>query len=358
MAKVIHEHKYPTLEAIDIEMEAAQERSFRPYLGMSAIGFPCERRIWLDFRFTALPFFKAATLRKFEDGHTSEAVMAARLQMLTGITLFTTAPDGKQIGFCDVRGHVKGHIDGMIMGILEAPNSWHVWEHKACEDTKKNKLEKLVNECEETALEKWDAQYFAQAQYYMRTAKIKRHFLTVSSPGCRTAISVRTHYDAAKAADIAARAERLVKAPVPPERIASDREHFLCKYSCGNADVCFGTQAPIVSCRSCVHSEAVADGNWRCTYTGKYLTLNDQYVACKDHLYIPDLLDTWAMVADADLEENTITYNNKLNGKLFTNGRWNREYTSWEIYMCQDKQIIGDPDVTLAKETTGARLHE
>jgi hypothetical protein len=209
MAKLNLEHRYPTLEAIDPAMEAAQERSMRPYLGMSAIGFPCHRRLWLDLRFTAQPFFKAATLRKFEDGFFSEDVMAKRLKLVAGVTLLTTNEvTGKQIGFTDVNGHVRGHVDGMIIGLLEAPNTWHVWEHKSVDDASKNKLERLVNECEETALQNWNPQYYDQAVYYMRSSKTKRHFLTVSSAGCRTAISVRTHHNPEHGRDLHTKAQR------------------------------------------------------------------------------------------------------------------------------------------------------
>ena len=42
---------------------------------------------------------------------------------------------------CD--GHVRGHCDGLIQGGLkEAPQTAHVWEHKAVNETKFKKPEK------------------------------------------------------------------------------------------------------------------------------------------------------------------------------------------------------------------------
>src|SRR5690625_5842237 len=89
----------PTLLAVDEQMEARQQSRFRPYLGMSAIGGPCDRRLWLEFRWADKPRFEARTLYMFDDGHRTEDLMAARLRMVPGITLHTVDPStGRQFG--------------------------------------------------------------------------------------------------------------------------------------------------------------------------------------------------------------------------------------------------------------------
>lgn len=359
MAKVNFSHEYPTLQAIDRAMELHQDKKTRSYLGMSGIGFPCARRIWLDFRKASIPFFEAVTLRKFDDGHRSEAIMADRLRMVTGVTLLTDDGHGNQIGAIDHFGHVRGHVDGMILGILEAPKSWHVWEHKSVDDKKKNALEKLVNECEETALEKWNGDYFAQAQYYMLTMKAKRHFLTVSSPGCRTAISVRTHYDSVKAHQYSQRALEIVASDSPPDRIASDKEYFLCQYSCNHMAQCHDQQSPQVNCRTCLHSAPCLQGDsgeWVCTRHKNTLDSELQERACGDHLFIPAMLSAWALLCDADEKANAVCYTNAITGKVFWNGKRGTDYTSLEILACADKALIGDDDINLFKQTFDGRL--
>ena len=77
----------PTLEAADAALEAAQDRSVRPYLGASAIGDPCARKLWYGFRHAAPPSFSAEVLKRFEDGHHGEDVQAARLRLVDGIEL-------------------------------------------------------------------------------------------------------------------------------------------------------------------------------------------------------------------------------------------------------------------------------
>ena len=46
------------------------------------------------------------------------------------MTLFTELPDGKQYNFEAFQGRFKGHADGIIQGIIQAPKTQHVWEHK------------------------------------------------------------------------------------------------------------------------------------------------------------------------------------------------------------------------------------
>src|SRR6516165_4637020 len=83
----------PTLAAVDraIEERAAQQPS-RPYLGMSAIGHPCARALWYSFRWVASKQWSAEVLKRFDDGDRGEEVMAARLRLVSGITLLTIDP--------------------------------------------------------------------------------------------------------------------------------------------------------------------------------------------------------------------------------------------------------------------------
>ncbi len=66
----------PTLLALDAALEEAQRSSPRLYLGASSIGENCERRLWLSFRWAKQGFIEAAGLRRIEDGHRGEKVLA------------------------------------------------------------------------------------------------------------------------------------------------------------------------------------------------------------------------------------------------------------------------------------------
>ena len=225
--------KDPTLEAMDRAIEArALLEPKRNYLGMSAIGHPCERKLYYDFRVTTRPAHDAATLKRFEDGHRGEDLMAARLRLVPGVTLHTIDQNtGKQFGFEDHGGKFKGHMDGAIVGLLQAPSTYCVWEHKCVNEEKQAKLKKLkASKGEKDALAAWDEIYYSQAVLYMHYSGMTRHYLTVSTPGERSTISCRTEENPEAAIRLIEKARRIIEAPYPLARISNDPAWYVCKW--------------------------------------------------------------------------------------------------------------------------------
>jgi hypothetical protein len=317
MAELPDLHRDPTLEAVDAAIEAAQDRYRRGYLGMSALGRPCERELWYGFRWCSEVAFNAATLKRFADGHHGEDLQAARLRMVDGIELHTHDQDGGQFGFYDLGGHLSGHMDGAVLGLLQAPKTWHVWEHKQVDEKKQRALEKAKRELgEKAALAAWDETYHAQAQLYMHFSGMTRHYLTCSTPGGRHTVGVRTDYHAPAAWRLLKRAERIVRAAEPPPRISDDPDFYICRW-CDHREICHEGKVAAVSCRSCVHATPELDGDrrWSCARWKKGLSPAEQRDGCELHLLIPALVPR--RVVDADPEENSITYEGGLkNGGL------------------------------------------
>ena len=243
MAKLPAIDKDPTLEAMDrcIEERARQEPR-RNYLGMSAIGHPCERKLYYDYRSTVRKAHDAATLKRFEDGHRGEALMADRLRLVHGITLLTVDPEtGKQFGFQDHDGEFRGHMDGAIHGLLQASAAWHCWEHKCVKEEKQAKLVKLKAEKgEKNALAEWDEIYYAQAMLYLHYSGMDRHYLTVSTPGERSTVSCRTDANPEVALKLIEKAKRIIDAPFPLARISNDPSWWQCRW-CDHIDTCHKT---------------------------------------------------------------------------------------------------------------------
>ena len=230
----------PTLAAVDREMEArARRQPRRDYLGFSSIGHPCSRKLQYDLRATEQQSHDAATLKRFEDGHRGEALMASRLRMVPGIRLWTVDPEtAGQIGFSDFGGRFKGHADGVIQGLIQAPETPHVWEHKATNERKQAKLAALKIELgEKNALAAWDEVYHAQAILYMHYANLTRHYLTCSTPGERTTVSVRTNADPEAALKLIDKARRILDAKYPLARISNSPEWWQCKW-CEHREQC------------------------------------------------------------------------------------------------------------------------
>ena len=230
----------PTLEAADAALAAAERaRPRRGYLGMSAIGHPCGRKLWYGLRSPVAEAFDAATLKRFADGHASEEIQAARLRLVQGVTLWTVDPaTGRQFGYEDHGGLFRGHLDGVICGLLQAPRVPHVWEHKAVGEKKQAQLVKLKGELgEKNALKAWDEVYYAQAVLYCHYAELDRHYLTCASPGTRTVVSVRTDADPDHAKALIAKAKRIIEALAPLARLSNTPDWWQCRF-CEYRTVC------------------------------------------------------------------------------------------------------------------------
>lgn len=310
------ELKDPTLAAVDAAIESKQQTQHRLYLGMSGIGDPCSRKLFYSFRWAKPPQFDAATLKRFDDGHKGEDVQAERLRFVDGITLHTLDPQtGRQFGFSDIDDHFKGHMDGVVLGLLQAPKTSHVWEHKQVGEKSQAKVAKLKRELgEKTALSKWNPTYYAQAVLYMDYSGMERHYVTVATPGGRETISVRTDADKDEASRLKAKASSIIKTDSAPTRISETPDYFVCRW-CDFKEVCHGGELPDRTCRTCVHSTPVEGGKWRCEKHDHILSTAAQIDGSPSHLFLPSLVP----YEQEDAGDDRISYP-KLDGSVWKDG--------------------------------------
>lgn len=291
----LHDYVCPTLQASDRAFEDGQDTKRRAYLGMSAIGNACERALWYGFRWAITVRFDAATLKRFDDGHASEAVAVQRLKATPGLEVHDTDEDGEQFGFKDIGGHFSGHMDGVALGLVQAPKTWHVLEIKASEKWQDlDKVRKKVGE--KHALAEWNATYYAQAVLYMDYAGIERHYLVCVSPGARKWTAVRTDADPAFAQILKDRARRIIFTDHAPKRIGGP-DSFTCRF-CDFSAICHQAAQANRSCRTCLNVTPTEDGEWRCDKFGHNLSRTDQEAGCKGHRFLPDLVSGEQIDAD------------------------------------------------------------
>lgn len=273
----------PTLEAADRRLEALQERRHSNRLGASQIGHECERALWYAFRWMTEIFFDAATLKRFRDGHDGEAEIIRRLQSVEGIEM---PEEGKQHETTECDGHFVSRIDGVILGLLQAPKTYHTFEAKVTSEENLKKLEKAKEEVgEKDALKKWNSVYWAQAIIGTYLEGLTRHYLVAGSPGVRREVSVRTNNDTVEALKLLAKARRVIYATQPAERIG-DATFFRCRM-CDHAGLCHGNTFGLVHCRSCAYSTPIENAQWWCEKFNRILTIADQKAGCSEHLYLP-----------------------------------------------------------------------
>lgn len=264
----------------------------RHSLGMSAIGKECERELFYSFRKCSSDSYNIIGIKAAYDGDLQEIEMAAKLKKLPYIELFDRDPSNpdKQIGYTLLLGHFRGHFDGIIKGILESPGTWHVWEHKSKKETLFNKLKKLRDEHgEKKALELWDIMYYCQAQIYMHCSKTTRHFMTVTTPGGRDDISIRTEYNAKKAELIIEKAQRIIFDNSLPAKINDSPEYFGCRF-CDHKEVCHFKEFPLVNCKTCRYRKPVKDSENYCHLKNEIIDRNHLNIGCEKHIYYPALI--------------------------------------------------------------------
>jgi CRISPR/Cas system-associated exonuclease Cas4 (RecB family) len=313
--------------------EDRADRKPRAYLGASQLGEPCARRLWLSFRWAGAETFGGRMLRLFDTGVREEARLIDELRAI-GVQV-----EGQQFEVSAFGGHLAGHLDGAVLGLEEAPRTWHVMEcktHKA----------KLYAEVVAKGVEASKPVHFAQLQVYMGLTEMPRAaYFSV----CKDTDEIdlqRVEFDQAAFDKLMTKAKDIIFAAEPPARISDDPAWFQCRF-CPFRDYCHGEKVAAMSCRTCAHSTPQAAGGWRCEHHGAELDEPTQRAGCGEHRFIPALLERVAELVAAD--GNKIRWRNKLTGRTFDQPG----YDSAELAAAQDFRVIGDDYVQEFKAVFG-----
>jgi hypothetical protein len=195
-------------------------------------------------------------------------------------------------------GHFGGSLDGIAINLLEAPKSWHVLEFKT-HSTKSfaDLLSKKVKNSKPL--------HFAQMQIYMHMMSITRAmYLAVCKENDDVYVE-RLEVDPVFAEGLLDKAQRIIFASTPPQRISSDPTWYQCRM-CDHAPVCHVNQvnaaAAEINCRTCLHATPV-EGGWHCARHDKALNDAQQRAACTQHLFIPSLVPGQQIDAGEDWVE-------------------------------------------------------
>jgi hypothetical protein len=203
----------------------------RGYLGASAVGHECLRRIQFDWMCN--PEHPARLRAIFDRGHYFEARSREHLTRAG----FVYAPENR-LKFSALDGMLTGHADGVLVSGPKVTDIGYpcLWEHKALN----NKGWKSIDR---DGLEKAYPQYTAQVTLY-------QHFLGVSdNPAIFTAVNAdtceRVHllvpYDAGRARLCISRAETVIAATRAGEllpRFTTDPNNWRCRL-CGHKERCW-----------------------------------------------------------------------------------------------------------------------
>lgn len=342
------------------EKREALEQS-RTYLGASAIGQECERRLWYGFRQIAREKFEGRMLRLFQTGHLSEPRFVADLRSIGAEVYDVNPADGKQFGFVGTAGHMRGHMDGCARDIPTGGRKWHVLEFKT-------HSAKSFAELKKKGVRLAKPVHYAQMLWYMGKSGMDRALYLAVNKDTDELYAERIEFDAVEFAKLEAKAERIVYAATPPARLSDDPKFYLCNI-CSMKGVCHEMRPPALSCRTCVHStpEADGDGRWSCMKApegrNSSIPIHVQRTGCPQHLPLPFLI-TWAEAHDAG--DGWIEFVRRDNGRHFVIAAQGvvapptltgePTYSSAEISAAQDHRVICDEFVDSCRTDLGARL--
>lgn len=333
-----------TIQALIDKHHEARAEPPRPHMGCSQLGHPCDRWLWLSFRWAVQPTFPGRILRLFRRGHNEEEIIISDLRAI-GVDIRNST--GRNQERVDFGCHVSGSIDAIIeSGVPEAPKARHIAEFKT------HSL-KSFNAMEKDGVEKAKPEHFVQMQLYMHGTDIKRALYVAVCKDDDRIYTERVKYDKSVAEKFVARGQRLALDDRMPPPISTDPSWYQCKF-CDAHEFCHSTKTTKhVNCRTCAHSTAKADSTWRCErHDADGIPVEFQREACDSHVLHPDLVP-WDIKEGPD--QWTAIY--VIEGKDVANGEGDAHvYTSREILANPKMCSMGDEYVEELRQTFDARI--
>ena len=261
--------------------------SYRPYLGMSQIGNPDERMLWLNFRWCLPPnSFEPRISRIMDLGQHLEDIIVDYLKKAQGFEVFEKDKNGKQYTASLLGDHFSGHIDGVIKG-LPTVKSPAILEIKTANDKRFNNL------TSEGSYERWSMEYEAQVHCYMGAFKLDKCLALVYNKNNSDIYTEVINKDEEIFQSMLAKARRIITSENPPESLIPETDWRIKSLAKESRDVYMQRAYPQEkNCRNCKHSKPLIDSSgatWLCNKGQEISNPKMQRRACQDHEWITGL---------------------------------------------------------------------
>lgn len=252
--------------------------------------------------------------RLFSHGDIEEKRLVKDLTSI-GLKVLSHDPKtGRQFSFKLFGGHFGGSLDGVALGLVEAPNAWHLLEFKTHNDKSFKLLEKKgVREAK--------PEHFAQMQSYMGMSKeylnapLSRALYLATNKNTDDIYEERIKYEEDEYLKIKTKAKRIIFSNYPLAKISEKPDFYKCKW-CNFSEVCHPQQdnikIPEKNCRTCCFSSPKEDGTWYCEEHQQSLSFKKQVAGCDQHLFLPDLIG----YEQVDVTEEGIIYKDSSGNRI------------------------------------------
>jgi hypothetical protein len=276
----------------------------RSHLGASLIGDPCQRKLWLQFRWTYREPTDGRKQRLFNRGHREEARFIEWLKGI-GATVYehsqalwfspqlddyilkgwfddTSGGTGSYEIVNDSPWHVEqaakrgielkqfrisgvmGHFGGSLDGIAFLPERYGIKEPVLLE-FKTNGTGAGFNKVCDEGMAAAKQLHFAQTSTYGSYPEYNFRFVLYFNINKN---DDSLHVEAVKldhnlGRQMQEKAERIILSQEPPPRLSDNPTYKDCTW-CGGKDVCHKGAIPEKNCRSCKHAKPVENAEWWC----------------------------------------------------------------------------------------------
>ena len=333
--------EYTIAELIDKHHETHQEPP-RPHMGASLLGHPCDRYLWLTFRWAVVEKFPGRILRLFRRGQLEEQTLVSDLRAI-GIDIQRT---GKTQSRVDFGAHVSGSVDGIAeCGVPFGDGKRYVVEFKT-------HSKKSFDALEDNGVERSKPMHYAQMQVYMLGMKIDRALYVAICKDDDRVWTDQVKFDAEVANALVERGKRIALADRMPEPLSADPSWYVCKL-CPAHEFCHKTKTTReVNCRTCAHSTAQANSTWTCArHENDVIPVDWQREGCGRHALHPDLVP-WKMAEPAD--QWTPVY--LIDGKPVANGEPNETTFNSREILANPKTCANPDEFIQAIRKDGGRI--
>lgn len=305
----------------------------RPHMGCSILGHPCDRYLWLSFRWAVIEKLDGRILRLFRRGQLEESTILQDLRSI-GVKV------SDRQGWVNFGCHISGSVDGVItQGVPEAPMKYHVLECKT-------HSKKSFDDLQKNGVEKSKPQHFIQMQLYMLGLKIDRALYYAICKDTDEIYTERVRLNEELAQKYVDRGKRIVQSDRMPEPLSTDPSWYQCKF-CPAWDFCHKShKTSEVNCRTCCHSTATDQSTWTCAkHNNAEVPVDFQRVGCESHLIHPDLV-LWKIIRHS---EDELTF--EIDGKPVRNGEP-------DAFVFSSREILANPTACANPDNTSEALRD
>lgn len=261
---------------------------FRRHLGASLIGRDCSRELQLKWRWATKKQIPPRIQRLFNRGHLEEARFLSLLNLIPGVKLYSVTEDGGQYKWSDFGGHYGSALDGVATGIPDIP------EGQPCYTEFKTASDKSFNETVKKGCRDAHFEHYVQMQQCMKYYQLNYALYVMVNKNNDDLYAEVLVFDKDTADRYSRRAKEIIFTTDALPRISNIETYFQCKM-CEEREVCHGKSAPLVTCRSCTHWSAEANGTFSCAMNNNEVRDCPEQ-ACQEHVYDPTLLPAYSFM--------------------------------------------------------------